>query len=392
MDLETWVEMAKRQGASDLHLEPGMPLVLRVRGELRTFGDPIPAGVIKDAARQLLGEQGWSEFLRRRSTDVSRAIAQARCRVHVLTSTRGVGFAVRLLLSAQVTLKKLNLHPDLMRITEAPHGLVLISGPTGSGKSSTAAALLQEINLREARHIITIESPIEYVLAPRKSFLRQREVGRDTPSFEQALVDALREDPDVLLVGEMRDPETMRLTLNAAETGHLVIATVHSASAPEALHRIVNAFPPEAQASIQAQLADCLVGVVAQRLQYRGDLQVRVPECEVLMGSTAVRSLIRLGQISKLHSAIETGGADGSWTFARYRDWLARKSDWVTAIEPEFAPAEPGGSVVAEPKPKPRPSPPVRREATRPQTEGVLELSDEQEDPEEVLRDLERRK
>ena len=149
--------------------------------------------------------------------------------------SRGVGLAIRLLSSFQATVEKLNLHPDLKKLVKNTHGLILVSGPTGSGKSSTLAALIQEINLTETRHIVTVESPIEYTFRPRRAFIRQREVGRDTPSFEQALLDALREDPDVLMVGEMRDPETMRLTLSASETGHLVLATVHSSSCAEAI-------------------------------------------------------------------------------------------------------------------------------------------------------------
>src|SRR5207342_562535 len=160
---------------------------------------------------------------------------------------------------------KLNLHPDLRRHISHHNGLIIVSGATGSGKSSTMAALIQEINLGEARHIVTIESPIEYSFRPRASYIRQREVGRDTPSFEQGLLDALREDPDVLMVGEMREPETMRLTLNASETGHLVLATVHSSTCAEALQRLVGAFPAEIQNNVAAQLADCLVGVIAQR-------------------------------------------------------------------------------------------------------------------------------
>src|SRR5947209_12352443 len=170
------------------------------------------------------------------------------------------------------TVKNLDLHPDLKKFLAPTTGLVLVSGPTGSVKSSTVAALLEEINLTEPRHIITIESPIEYMFRPRKSYIRQREVGRDTPSFDQALLDALREDPDVLMVGEMRDPETMRLTLSASETGHLVMATVHSSTCAEALQRVVSAFPAEIQASVAGQLADCLLAVISQRLHFRNDL------------------------------------------------------------------------------------------------------------------------
>src|SRR5206468_2733720 len=161
------------------------------------------------------------------------------------------------------------------RFAALPHGLILVSGPTGCGKSSTMAALIQEINTTEPRHIVTIESPIEYTFRPRLAYIRQREVGRDTPSFEQALIDALREDPDVLMVGEMREPEVMRLTLNASETGHLVFATVHSSSCIEAIQRIANAFPADMQSPVRAQLADCLGGGICQRLRFRPDLKIR---------------------------------------------------------------------------------------------------------------------
>ena len=176
--------------------------------------------------------------------------------------------AVRLLSSFQNNLRACNLHPDLKRLTEMTTGLIVISGPTGSGKSTTLAALVEEINSSSARHIIAIESPLEYVFTNRRSFIRQREVPTHSPSYEQALVDALRENPDVLVIGEMRTPEVMRLTLSAAETGHLVIATMHSATCAEALTRICMSFPAEIQGGIRAQLADCFVGVVCQRLEF----------------------------------------------------------------------------------------------------------------------------
>src|SRR5208283_4118872 len=206
-----------------------------------------------------------------------------------------------------------------------PHGLILVSGATGSGKSTTLAALIQTINLTDARHIITIESPIEFSCRPRKAFIRQREVGRDTPSFEQALLDSLREDPDVLMVGEMREPETMRLTLSAAETGHLVLATVHSANCAEALQRVVNAFPPEIQSNVAAQLADCLIAVVSQRLTFRPNLNLCVPECEVLKTSMPIKNFIRNRDFFKIVSTLETGAVEGMWTFARYRAWLEKR-------------------------------------------------------------------
>ncbi|MDB6033588.1 MAG: hypothetical protein JWM16_3926 [Verrucomicrobiales bacterium] len=341
MSLETFVRMAREQGASDLHLEAGLPPAVRVRGTLRTLGDPVSGKALLEIGRSLLGSEHWGEFVQRRSYDLSKTIEGVRCRINILHTSRGIGFAIRLLASFQATLDKLNLHPALKRLVTPHNGLVLVCGPTGSGKSSTLAALLQEINLTEPRHIVTIESPIEYTFRPRMAFLRQREVGRDTPSFEQALLDALREDPDVLMVGEMRDPETMRLTLNASETGHLVLATVHSSTCAEGLQRIVSAFPAETQNSVRAQLADCLVGAVAQRLRYRADLKIRVPECEILLPSMAVKNFIRTGDFFKITSAMETGAEHGMYTFQRYQTWLENKKNWHVPTGDEKAESEP---------------------------------------------------
>lgn len=345
MDLHSLVSSAQANGASDLHLEPGLPAAVRVRGALRTLGEPLDAGFLLNAARLLIGEDEWPRFLQQRSYDLSTSLAGVRCRINVLNSMRGVGFAIRLLASFQASLERLNLHPDLRKLIAPTHGLVLVSGPTGSGKSSTLAALIQEVNESEARHILTIEHPIEYTFRPKRAYIRQREVGRDTPSFEQALLDALREDPDVLMVGEMRDPETMRLTLSASETGHLVLATVHSSTCAEALQRVVSAFPAEIQSSVSAQLADCLVGVIAQRLKFRPELNIRVPECEILVATHAVKNFIRNRDFFKIASAIETGADHGMWSFQRYRSWLEGRKTWhlpgETPPEPEIPKAEP---------------------------------------------------
>jgi twitching motility protein PilT len=341
MDLDSLVELAQSNGASDLHLEPGLPAALRIRGSLRTMGDPLPGETLLELAQKAIGPEQWPHFLERRSHDFSKTIHGVRCRINVLQSSRGVGFAVRILTSFQATIEKLNLHPDLKKLVTPTTGLILVSGPTGSGKSSTLAALLEEINLTEPRHIITIESPIEYTFRPRKAYIRQREVGRDTPSFEQALLDSLREDPDVLMVGEMRDSETMRLTLSAAETGHLVLATVHSSTCAEALQRVVGAFPSEIQSGIAAQLADCIVGVISQRLRFRPELNIRVPECEILIPSNAVKNFIRTREFFRIVSAIETGGEHGMWTFNRYRNWLDNRRSWSRLDqEPETAEVE----------------------------------------------------
>lgn len=328
MDLNALIATAKANGASDLHLEPGLPAAMRVRGSLKTAGAPLAGKLLMDAAQELIGADGWKVFIERRSYDMSKLISGVRCRVNVLQTSRGIGMAVRLLMGFQATVDKLNLHPDIKKLIANTTGLILISGATGSGKSSTMAALIQEINLVETRHILTIESPIEYLFKPHRAYIRQREVGRDTPSFEQALIDAMREDPDVLMVGEMRDPETMRLTLNAAETGHLVLATAHSATVSEALLRVVSAFPAEVQNGVCAQLADCLVAVICQRLQFRPDLKIQVPECEILMPGHAAKSFIRRGEFFKLVTTMETGADQGMWTFNRYRNWMESRKNW----------------------------------------------------------------
>jgi twitching motility protein PilT len=352
MSLENLIAAAQQQGASDLHLEAGLPAAMRIRGSLRTAGESIPAQTLLGFARQTVGDANWNHFLERRSADLSRTIHGVRCRINVLQTARGIGFAIRLLSAFQTTIEKLNLHPDLKKLVTNQHGLILVSGPTGSGKSSTLAALIQEINLTETRHIVTIESPIEYTFRPRKSYIRQREVGRDTPSFEQALLDALREDPDVLMVGEMRDPETMRLTLSASETGHLVLATVHSSTCAEAIQRVASAFPAEIQSAVCAQLADCLVAVVSQRLHFRPELNIRVPECEILIATHAIKNFIRNRDFFKIVSAMETGADHGMWTFQRYRNWLDNRKTWHVPNDselPDTEPSEPSAETAALP-------------------------------------------
>ena len=343
MDLESLVNLAASNGASDLHLEAGLPAAIRVRGELRTTGDPLPANLLMEWARGVTGEEEWPRFLEQRSYDCSRNYRGSRCRLNILMTSRGIGFAIRLLSSFIATIEKLNLHPDFKKLVAGHHGLILVSGATGSGKSSTMAALIEQINMTETRHILTIESPIEYTFRPRRAYIRQREVGRDTPSFEQALIDSLREDPDVLMVGEMRDPETMRLTLAAAETGHLVMATVHSSTCAEALQRVVSAFPAEIQSSVAAQLADSVLAVISQHLQFRPEMGIRVPECEILVPTHAVKNFIRNRDFYKITSSLETGAEHGMWTRQRYRAWLDSRKNWyIPGKSPDPADSEPG--------------------------------------------------
>jgi twitching motility protein PilT len=329
--LTALVEAAYAAGASDLHLEAGLPPAFRVNGKLRVQASAMSGAAVKAMAREVAGADGWTRFLGSRSLDLSRSLAGVRCRINILQSRRGVGMAVRLLAGYVPTLDRLNLHPSIKELCKLPHGLVLVSGPTGSGKSSTIAAMVQEINTTEAQHILMLEAPVEHWMRPQKAYIRQREVGRDTPSFEHGLLDALREDPDVIVVGEMRRPETMRLTLDAAETGHLVFTTVHSSSVAEAIHRVVAAFPADAQPAVRAQLADCLAAVVCQRLVMNDELGIRVPELELLRVGQAARSVIRQDTLSQMSTVLETGAAEGSYTRERYRRWLAGRDRFHVA-------------------------------------------------------------
>jgi twitching motility protein PilT len=292
-----------------------------------------------------------------------------------------VAIAVRLLTLSVHDLRTCNLHPDLRKLTEATTGLVIVSGPTGSGKSTTLAALIEEINSSRARHIITIESPMEYAFSNRRSFIRQREVPTHSPSYEQAIIDALRQNPDVLVVGEMRTPEVVRLTLNAAETGHLVLATMHSATCGEALSRLCMSFAPEIQNSIRAQLADCLVGIVCQRLEFLSSPPLRVPRCEVLLGSSGAKGTIRAGQFSQIANVIQAGGDEGMWSFDRYQRWINQKRDWIQGTALTSAPPPETPAV-------PVPAPPPMKKA--PEERGAIEISiDEDVSLAELARQLE---
>jgi twitching motility protein PilT len=396
MQLPEIVSLAVGQGASDIHLEPGLRAAFRIRGELRTTGEPLAAELVRELVREAVGSEAWSAFEQRLSADCARTLAGMRCRIHALHSSRGPGLAIRLLPGVLPTIDGLNLHPDLAALAHRSHGLVLLSGPTGCGKSTTLAALLHEINRSAARHVVTIEQPVEYGMVSQQAYVRQREVGRDTPSFEQALLDAMREDPDVIMVGELREPECMRLTLNAAETGHLVLATVHSSSAAEAIQRLVLAFAPEIQAGISAQLADCLAAVVCQRLRYRAEQDLRVPECEILVGNSAARACIRQGQYYKLASVLDTGAADGMWSWERYRAWLDARTVWQRPGELRASPSEALPAVPEPPRPpaRSRPAraavrpPPAARDEPR---DGVLVIDTPAADLKQILSELERK-
>lgn len=411
--LDALVLHALQLGASDLHLEPGLPATLRIQGQLRPGDQSLSAAELEAMVRGLLRGEAWDRLLQRRSADLSLNLAGVRCRINVMFSQRGLGIALRLLHPFTATIESLNLHPDVGRLISRPHGLVVVSGPTGAGKSSTIAALVEELNRSRSQHVITIEEPIEISFRPRRCLIRQREVGRDTPSFQQGLMDALREDPDVLVVGEVRDAETIRLALTAAETGHLVITTLHAGSCAEALSRIIQSFAPEAQPGITAALAESLVGVLAQRLIPRADLGARLPECELLLANDAVRGSIRSGTLSRLHTVLQTHAAEGMWSFERWHRWqesrekyFLRQRDGAREPLPEDAaapaalpstpspaPARPAAAPApaarapASRAPAPSPAPRPARPAAR-TDDGVWDLDGSGEDLASILKEL----
>ncbi|MDB6041882.1 MAG: hypothetical protein JWM63_433 [Gammaproteobacteria bacterium] len=360
MSFRNWIHTARQLGASDLHVEAGTPLVARVRGELLPVGEAASGPYLAQLGQELLGAAAWAAFKARGSADLSIVVAGTRCRINLYKTIRGLAIAIRLLAPAVGDLRACNLHPDLRKLVSATTGLVIVSGPTGCGKSTTLAALLEEVNASRALNIITLESPLEYVFSNRRSFIRQREIPTHSPSFEQAIVDALRENPDVLVISEMRTPDVMRLTLNAAETGHLVLATMHSANCAEALSRICMAFPAEIQNNIRAQLADSLVGVVCQRLDYLDSVQLRVPRCEVLLASTGAKGTIRSGQFGQITNVIQSGGEDGMWTFDRYQRWIEQQREWTRPPPPAAVPDEreiPKPAARGAPAPQPQAEP-----------------------------------
>jgi twitching motility protein PilT len=329
MSMEHLIRIAIENRATDVHLEPAQPAVMRVNGSLKRFETPLSSDTLNQYARRFLSESEWDQFETRGSADISKKISGVQCRINILQSDRGIGFAIRLLGTTLNTLKSCNLMPSIGEFLKCDSGLILLVGPTGSGKTTTLSAMVEEINQNETRHIITLESPIEYRIAAKKSIVRQREVGKHTPSYEQGLLDSLREDPDVLVVGEMREPEAMRLTLNAAETGHLVLATMHSSSGMDAVYRMMMSFPAERQSSVLAQLADTLVAIVSQRMTFRSELKLMVPCLEILIANHAVKNVIRKGEVSKFISLLQSGGPEGMYTFDRYQTWLDQKNDWV---------------------------------------------------------------
>ena len=299
--------------ASDLHLQVGTPPVFRVFGNLH-FSDLEPLSE-EDIAKYIdatLSEAQKEEFERYHRVDLSYSIPGiARFRMNVFKQRGQTSLALRVIVFEVPTMERLKLPEVLKDFATKPHGLVLVTGPTGSGKSTTLAAMINYINETHKRHIMTIEDPIEFVHVNKQSLVDQREVGSDTPSFSMALRDALREDPDVILVGEMRDLDTISNAITAAETGHLVLATLHTNDAAHAADRMISVFPAHQQAQVRTQLANSIQGICAQVLLRKQDGSGRVPALEIMVANTAIRSLIRERKTEQIINVIQTGRKEG---------------------------------------------------------------------------------
>jgi twitching motility protein PilT len=315
--IDTLLEQMVAHNASDLHLTVGSHPALRVRGQLeRLEGFPV---LTADATRQLLYRIISTEQQKRleidRQLDLSYAIpGLARFRVNIYSQRESLAGAFRLIPADLKSLEELGLPSSLYQLCEKPRGLVLVTGPTGSGKSTTLASLIDEINRTKAEHIITIEDPIEFLHRHKRCIVNQRELGPDATTFADALRGALRQDPDVILLGEMRDLETISTALTAAETGHLVFATLHTQDAASTVDRIIDVFPAGQQGQIRTQLAGTLEGIVAQTLIPTADGQGRVAAIEVLFPDDAVRNLIRQAKVEQIYSIMQTGGKKGMQT------------------------------------------------------------------------------
>ena len=316
MDITQLLAFTMQNHASDLHLSPSNPPIIRVHGDLkRVKSEPLKSDDIRTMIYSVMTEDQRAEFERDFELDFAIAFGEkARFRVNAFTTRTGTAAVFRSIPSLIPTMEELELPPIIRRFAELEKGLVLVTGPTGSGKSTTLASMIDYINETESAHIVTIEDPVEFFHVSKKSLVNHREIGPDTKSFAKALRSSLREDPDVILVGEMRDYETISLALTAAETGHLVFGTLHSNSASKTVDRIIDVFPTGDKEMVRAMLASSLQGVVAQSLLKRADGQGRIGAFEILVGTNAVRNLIRENQVAQLFSMIQTGARYGMVT------------------------------------------------------------------------------
>jgi twitching motility protein PilT len=327
MSITDLLTLGVKKNASDLHLSAGLPPIMRIDGELEHVPDMevMDAEITKQFIYAVMSKDQQAEFEKELEIDFATEVkGVARFRVNAFHQAHGPAAVFRVIPDQVPTLDQLNLPPVFKTLLDLPNGLILVTGPTGSGKSTTLAAMVQYINANQTSHIITIEDPIEFTHASNKSLINQREVHRDTHDFAIALRSALREDPDVILLGEMRDLETIRLALTAAETGHLVMATLHTSSAPRAVSRIIDVFPTGEKNIIRNMLSESFAAVICQTLANKigGG---RVPAFEIMLGTPAIRNLIREDKVAQMYTAIQTAGNVGMTTLDQYLQLLVSK-------------------------------------------------------------------
>ncbi|TAN32680.1 type IV pilus twitching motility protein PilT [Patescibacteria group bacterium] len=329
MNIESYFKEAIKQDASDLHLVGGELPRLRVEGELKELSDkPLNNKELETAIYTLISKAQQDRYEEDKELDFSYSVDQTRFRVNLHQQEENIGLAARLIPKTIPKPEDLHFEPTLSELTKLMDGLILVTGPTGCGKSTTIASLIEEINKSRQAHIVTVEDPIEFLFEDKKSLIEQREVGTDTKSFANALKYVLRQDPNVIFVGEMRDPETISTVLTAAETGHLVFSTLHTPSAAEAVERIVDVFEGGRQKQVLIQLSSVLRAVVAQQLLPAKD-GGRVPAREILINNSAVSNLIRENNINQIKSSIQTGAKDGMVTMENSIKQLL-KEGWIT--------------------------------------------------------------
>ena len=313
MNINKLLEYSLDSGASDLHLSVGSVPMVRINGTMKPLDmDPLLEDDMESIIPQVMDEDQIQVFQEKKEIDFSASLdGKGRFRVNFFNQVKGLAGVFRTIPEVIKDSEELGIPPVLMNLALLDRGLVLLTGPTGSGKSTTLAAMVDHINIKRKCHIITIEDPVEYYHYTKESLINQRELGANTHSFANAMRAALREDPDVILVGEMRDLETISLALTAAETGHLVLSTLHTSSAVKTIDRIIDIFPPGQKGQIRSMLSESLEAVIAQKLLPTKDGKSRVPACEVMIATTAIRNLIREDRIYQIPSIIQSGGVEG---------------------------------------------------------------------------------